>query len=182
MTDRACRYRGILVDGTAERVDLPMQPFVQCGLEPLAILATAVNEILLQSYDGVIRLFAATPADWHAAFTLRAVGGFLVSSERDKNGRAKAVLIESLLGNECRLAEPWPGEPVSVQAFGVAAQAIASVTLENGILSFPTGVGCTYVVRPTTEAELPPATRFAAEPNRGPKQYGEAVLGKPRDF
>ena len=50
ITDRASKYKQIGVAGAQRRIDAPTQPFLQCGLEPLSILAEAVNEMLLQSW------------------------------------------------------------------------------------------------------------------------------------
>ncbi len=44
-------------------------------------LPAVINECLIQSYNGIIRLFPNWPEDKDAAFkTLRAAGGFLISS------------------------------------------------------------------------------------------------------
>jgi hypothetical protein len=57
----------------------------------------------------VIRVFAAWPAEWEATFRLLARGGFLVTSGI-KDGKIEFVEIESRLGEECRLRNPWAGE------------------------------------------------------------------------
>ncbi|MCC6442097.1 MAG: glycoside hydrolase N-terminal domain-containing protein [Armatimonadetes bacterium] len=176
ITDRAVRYKNIPVRGTGRRINMPMQPFVQCGPEPLEILAAAVNEMLLQSYDGTLRVFPATPADWPAAFALRARGGFLVSGEKEKNAPPRYVLIESLLGRGCRLENPWPGREVAVTG---KDGKIASE--EGNPLIFSTRKGEKYLLYPADSAELP-RTVFTGQPNQGPKIYQEAVLGKARDF
>ncbi|MDD5705374.1 MAG: glycoside hydrolase N-terminal domain-containing protein, partial [Kiritimatiellae bacterium] len=75
------------------------------------MMSMFLNEMLLQSYDGVIRVFPAAPAgDGALCFhSLRAQGGFLVSSERRQN-RVPYVVIRSLLGNEVRIRNPFTGE------------------------------------------------------------------------
>ncbi|MCI0422556.1 MAG: hypothetical protein L0312_25610, partial [Acidobacteria bacterium] len=73
-----------LLDGrrTEERGFLPSRWFDMPDLEVGGILMTTINEMLLQSHDGVIRLFPARPDVWkNAAFRLRAVGAFLVKGE-----------------------------------------------------------------------------------------------------
>jgi alpha-L-fucosidase 2 len=178
ITDTAAKYPNIPVRGTDRHVDTPTQPFVQCGLEPHAILAEAVNEMLLQSYDGDIRVFPATPSDWPAAFTLRAIGGFLVTSEKDKGGVAKYVQIESTLGRECRLVNPWPDTNVTVERIGGVAPIVRR---EGDLLFFATERNALYMIRPADAKPSTPAT-FTGAPNPAPKRFQEAILGKARDY
>lgn len=173
ITDRAARYRNIRV--AERRIDMPTQPFVQCGLEPMGILGQAVNEMLMQSYDGKIRVFPATPADWPAAFTLRAVGGFLVASEIEAGHAPDYVLVTSLLGKECRVVSPWIGVSVVVQNVSGETQPVRGATLDRGVVSFPTARDATYLLRPAGSV-------FTARRSDKPKHYREATLGKDRDF
>ncbi len=171
ITDRACKYNNIW----------PTQPFVQCGLEPLGILAATVNEMLLQSHEGILRIFPATPDDWPAAFTLRACGGFLVSSEKDKGAAPRYVVIESLLGNPCRLVNPWPDRPAVVEQIAPSETPVET-TADQAALSFATTRGAVYLARVTDTPHPDLATRFTGRANKGPKRYQESSLGKPRDF
>lgn len=70
-----------------------------------------LNEMLLQSFDGILRVFpAAPPSEGPLCFhSLRAQGGFLVSAERRYN-LTQYVVLRSLLGNELRLRNPFVGE------------------------------------------------------------------------
>lgn len=70
-------------------------------------LPAVINECLLQSYNGVIRLFPNWPLDRRAEFrTLRAAGAFLVSAACDK-GEVQWVEIHSEAGGTLRLIVPW---------------------------------------------------------------------------
>ena len=66
--------------------------------------ATSIQDLFLQDWGGVLRVFPAMPSAWaDAAFDhLRAEGGFLVSAVR-RGGRTAWVRIESLAGEPCRL-------------------------------------------------------------------------------
>ncbi len=65
---------------------------------PLSAVTT-MNEMLLQSWNGVVRIFPAVPDSWkEASFDkLRAKGAFLVSAVR-KGGKTQFVKIKSLAG------------------------------------------------------------------------------------
>jgi hypothetical protein len=70
-------------------------------------LPAVINECLLQSYNGSIRLFPNWTEHHSAEFkTLRAVGGFLVSA-RVEHGEVLWIEIESLAGAICKLIIPW---------------------------------------------------------------------------
>lgn len=60
---------------------MPMWPFRHMDMEAGAVIAAAINESLLQSHDGVLRIAPAKFTDGKARFTLHAIGGFVVSAE-----------------------------------------------------------------------------------------------------
>ena len=71
-------------------------------------LPVVINECLLQSYNGVIRLFPNWPVNQSAAFEqLRAVGAFLVSAEYH-DGQVVRVKIMSEKGGNVKIYSPWP--------------------------------------------------------------------------
>lgn len=70
-------------------------------------LPVVINECLMQSYDGTIRLFPNWPLERPAAFhTLRAVGAFLVSASCAE-GRVGNVEILSEAGSPLKILNPW---------------------------------------------------------------------------
>lgn len=103
-------------------------------------LPVVLNECLLQSYDGVIRLFPNTTGLGPARFAnLRAVGAFLVSAWWD--GKAVSdVTLHSEKGVTARVANPWGTVPVRIQT-GAAVQ-----RLDGEVLTIPTAAGATYTL------------------------------------
>jgi alpha-L-fucosidase 2 len=92
----------------------------------------AINEMLLQSNDGLIRLFPCWPKDQDARFgTLRAVGAFLISAEL-KHGAIGGVTIVSEKGKACTLQNPWPGKTVRLVRNGKPAESVAGERLTLG--------------------------------------------------
>ena len=70
-------------------------------------LPVVINECLLQSYNGTIRLFPNWPLERAAEFTtLRAAGAFLVSASCAK-GSIEHVKIVSEAGGRLRVVTPW---------------------------------------------------------------------------
>jgi alpha-L-fucosidase 2 len=72
--------------------------------------AEAIHDMLLQSWDGTLRVFPAVPEEWReAAFhDLRAEGAFLVSAVR-REGRTSWIRVRSLEGEPCRIRTGWHG-------------------------------------------------------------------------
>jgi len=84
------------------------------GIENCSTFPNTINEMLLMSHNGVLRLFPVWPKDKDARFaTLRAWGAFLVSAEL-KGGVVRNVEIHSEKGRVCTLINPWPGRSVTV--------------------------------------------------------------------
>jgi len=73
-------------------------------------LPAVINECLMQSVGGVIRLFPNWPAGKSARFhRLRAVGAFLVSAATGPDG-VEWVEIQSEAGQQLRMIDPWTDE------------------------------------------------------------------------
>jgi len=85
--------------------------------------AAGLQEMLLQSYSGTIRIFPAVPVDWKdiSFKTLRAEDAFLISAER-KDGLTNSVTIISEKGGLCRLENPF--EKYEYELEGAAENAV----------------------------------------------------------
>jgi hypothetical protein len=67
------------------------------------MVPATINEMLMQSYEGVIRLFPCWNKKSDASFTnLRADGAFLVSAEL-KDEEISSIKIQSLKGRVCNV-------------------------------------------------------------------------------
>ena len=102
---------------------------------PYGMIPVSVNEMLLQTYDGVIRVFPCVPPvlDAHPVrfFRLRAFDGFAVSAERDK-GTTRRVMIESSSGKPCRMEVPADWREAGV-ADATTGRAIPFVTKQEKV-------------------------------------------------
>jgi hypothetical protein len=99
-------------------------------------LPVVINECLLQSYNGRIRLFPNWDKNTDAAFsTLRAVGAFLVSCKLS-GGQIRELTILSEKGKPCTVVNPW-GESATVTLIrnGKPAE-----TLQGNLITFKTAV------------------------------------------
>lgn len=106
------------------------------GVETSSTVPGAINEMLLQSYEGVLRVFPAWPKDRDAHFgSLRTYGAFLVSSELVK-GEVTELTIESDKGRDCTLENPWPGKTLTLYRNGRKAE-----RLTGDKVTFKTSIG-----------------------------------------
>lgn len=84
----------------------------------------AINEMLLQSHEGVIRFFPCWPQNMGARFgSLRAVGAFLVSAEM-KNNIVQHVTILSEKGKPLTIVNPWNNAKVQIYRNGKKAETL----------------------------------------------------------
>ncbi len=102
-------------------------------MENESIVPNAIQEMLMQSHEGVIRFFPCWPTNLDARFgTLRAYGAFLVSAQQH-NGVVAGVDIFSEQGQPCTIQNPWPGLPVAVTRNGLLGEVVSGTrfTLTN---------------------------------------------------
>ena len=118
--------------------------------------ASAIMDLLLQSWAGKIRVFPAMPGDWkNASFhQLRAMDGFLVSASRSA-GKTQWVSIKSEAGEPCTLkVTDWQGPLALSGNRAHDAREIApgewSIDLRKGeqVLIHPRGTEAIPVIRP----------------------------------
>ena len=103
-----------------------------------------IHSLLLQSQEGIIRLFPLWFPDKPASFRgLRAVGAFLVSASY-RNRAVEWVEIHSETGGLCRIVNPWPPGSVRIRNRSAATDATEQYTEVDGQITFATKSGETY--------------------------------------
>ncbi len=139
------------------------------SIEHLGCITTALQEALLQSVSPrpgepeIISVFPAWPQGWEASFRLLARGGFLVSSLKS-GGRVEFVEVESRLGEECRLRNPWARPCTLEEAGGLRRE------VQGQILHFDTKQGARYLIYPAGSPGPGPRP-VPPEPPAGPAVY-----------
>ncbi len=112
-------------------------------LEGNFAFAAGIQEMLLQSHTGIVRLFPAIPASWRdVSFRdLRAQGAFLISATMT-DGRVTEVTIDPTMGGTLKLANPFPAG-ASPHISGAV-----SATLDGGVWTIETRKGKPVRLRP----------------------------------
>ena len=99
------------------------------GIETCGGITAGINEMLLQSYEGVLRLFPCWPVNQDARFaSLRAYGAFVVSAELT-NAVVHGVSLRSEKGSPCTIDNPWPDCGVRLVRNGRQAESLAGERL-----------------------------------------------------
>ena len=113
------------------------------GIENCSGVPATINEMLLQSHRGVVRLFPVWPRDRPVRFgRLRTHGAFLLGSSLER-GVVGTVSLESEKGRTCRLQNPWPGRKVAVRRGGGRVD-----TILGDVLGIPTRPGELVTLEP----------------------------------
>eukprot|EP00039_Didymoeca_costata_P002978 m.64285 g.64285 ORF g.64285 m.64285 type:complete len:898 (-) comp11637_c0_seq2:36-2729(-) len=113
----------------------------------------AINEMLLQSWEGFLRFFPVWPLNESASFVgLRAVGAHLVSAAVD--GKTKTfsnISILSEMGSKCTILNPFASGNTGLKVIA-NGQTIPTTTVsirgQDGLFQWNTSVGETYNVVP----------------------------------
>lgn len=178
--DHLLRSNGLTAEETDHFINFCLatrQPlYYPCMMEFTGEMLAAVQEMLLQSYNGVMRVFAAVPnkerewghfmrhgrslqeyPDRHVDYKpwkdvrfdrLLAKGAFEVTAEL-KDEKLKFILVTSKAGGTAKITSPYLTEAFSVFCDGKHVAA----TWENGILSFETEAGKSYVVATSIDVD-----------------------------
>jgi hypothetical protein len=80
-------------------------------VEPDGVIADAVQEGLVQDYDGLIRIAPAVPPGWDVDGSVFVRGRTKVDVQV-RDGVAATVVIESGMDQELKVRDPWPGQRV----------------------------------------------------------------------
>jgi hypothetical protein len=109
-------------------------------------LPAVLNECMMQSYTGILRLFPNTTGLGRASFrNLRAAGAFLVSAAH--NGKTvESVTLFSEKGARAKLENPWPGRKIRVTPAG--RHQPLTISVKGNVVEFSTEPHEQYGIEP----------------------------------
>lgn len=111
----------------------PSWPFRHASLEALGVFTGAVNESLLQSHGGVIRIAPAIGKQQSARFTLHAMGGFEISAEI-VDGKIQWVFVSGLADQIAKIDNPWKKTAICENGIkvGVTTGSVVELRMKKG--------------------------------------------------
>ncbi len=168
--------------GTHQRRMVKTDDFTHFDFETGPILTMGVIESLLQSHEGVIRVFPAVKTGDRAAFLLYAEGGFRGGGEISPEGCV--VTVTALRAGSCLVCLPpfaaWREYRRTGDRFAEAPIAYADTGYETAIALNGLGEGDTVLFTTAPLAELVFEPQETSLPNADWKRCGGVALGSPR--
>ena len=148
------------------------EPYAEQG----AVVTTALQDALVQDYDGLLRIAPAWPSNWN-------VDGTVYIQHRGKvdvqivDGAPVTVAIQAGATAPIQLRNPWPGRQVQV----VDGHRTIVAPTTAATLTIPAHAGAAYLVEPTAH----PTTALPFAPVGGTsattyRQLGAATIGLPQ--
>jgi hypothetical protein len=145
-------------------------------VEQTGVVADALQESLVQDYDGIIRIAPALPPGWDFDGSVYVREKTRIDVQT-RNGSVTAVVIESGTPHTIRIRNPWLNESVDAVSADTG-KAVASGT--SPILEFTTVAGGVYIL----QRHAPNGAHLEAVdgiPATSAKRFGRVQIGLFRD-
>jgi hypothetical protein len=144
-------------------------------VEQVGVVAAALQEALVQDYDGTIRIAPAIPLEWDIDGSVYVRGKTRVDVQVRAGGVITAV-IECGTDQNLKVRNPWPGATVNVLSGKTGAAVVRAANVP--VLQFQGAAGTSYVL----ERVDAPITRFRFAAVTGaqaktPKHLGNVRIG-----
>jgi len=137
--------------------------------EQIGVVAAALQEALVQDYDGLMRIAPAWPRDWDADGTVYVQRNSKVNVQV-RQGTVMAVTFEAGYYGSLRLQNPWSGRAFQISEAN-GRQVIPEIT--RYIIKFEVERGTVYVMRSSGWV----METVAGRPASKPKSLGERSIG-----
>jgi hypothetical protein len=112
-------------------------------VEQTAVVADALQEALVQDYDGVIRVAPAIPPGWDFDGSVYVRGNTKVDVQT-RNGAVTNIVIEAGTSQPLKIRNPWPGKPVDVIS-GQTGKTVVTAAV-GPVIEFAGSTGASYVI------------------------------------
>jgi len=128
-----CLKNSFHVNGDQCKAGYSTMTYRPFTLEGNFAFASAIQEMLIQSHTGTIRLFPALPADWREVefHQLRTYGAFLLSAKLEE-GLVSEVVIQAEAGGQVLLQNPFNGAAFELDHHYKLDSGTISMILEKG--------------------------------------------------
>lgn len=141
-------------------------------VEQIGVLATALQESLVQDYDGTLRIAPAWPKHWDVVGTVYVQGKNKVDVEM-RNGVPVVIVLQAGSSGQIRLRNPWPGGLCAVVSEGSGSR----IEQGNGpTLNFAVEAGQAYLIQRSST----PSVRVTGTAGTEPRALGTRHIGLPK--
>jgi hypothetical protein len=151
------------------------EPYAEQG----GVVTTALQDALVQDYDGLLRIAPAWPRDWDADATVYIQHRGKVDVQIH-GGAVVTVALEAGADGAVAVRSPWAGQRVQVVSADQGRPRLVVPPTDANTFTVPARAGHSYLIEPvgtpTTSLPFAPVT---GTPATGPKQLGTAMIGLP---
>ncbi|MEE4542631.1 hypothetical protein V2S66_11715 [Streptomyces sp. V4-01] len=162
----------VYINGLA---DLGATVGTEAYIEQVSGVATALDEALVQDYDGTLRIAPAWPSGWDVSGTVSVQGGTKVDVQV-QGGTPVTVAIQAGSTRTQRVRNPWPGKSIQVVNGSGSGTVVSATTAAT--VDVPLTAGQSYLVEqvasPTTAL---PFAQVSGTPATAAKHLGTVQLG-----
>jgi alpha-L-fucosidase 2 len=176
-TERSARcangFTGCEHEGSAA-VD-PTTRTTEFYIEQSGVAADALQEALVQDYDGMIRIAPAIPPGWDFDGSVFVRGKTKVDVQV-RDGAPTTVALECGTSQVLKIRNPWPNQPIDVVAYPSGTKVVGGAT--GQVITFRGVEGSRYLVERQGWSTI--NLRFApisGAPTTSAKELGPAQLG-----
>ncbi|HTA93081.1 MAG TPA: hypothetical protein VK745_26060, partial [Polyangiaceae bacterium] len=139
-------------------------------------VAAALNEALVQDYDGLVRIAPAWPTAWNASGQVYIQGNSKVDVQV-ASGKVVLAIIEAGSSGSVSVRNPWGSETVSVVDGSTSQPVTTTMGTSANAFTFSTITGHWYVIAPSsTAASLQPIV-VTGTPATKAKTLGSETIG-----
>ena len=160
--------------GTATATDLNSRD-LEFYVEQSGVAADALQEALVQDYDGLIRIAPAIPAGWDFDGCVWVRGKTRVDVQV-RDGVPTTVVIESGIAQPLKVRNPWPNQSIDVVAGEAGTKVVDDAT--GSVLHFRALASTSYVIE---RHSIPAANQrfesISGTPASSAKRLGPVQLG-----
>lgn len=150
------------------------EPYAEQG----AVVATALQDALVQDYDGLLRIAPAWPSNWDVDGTVYIQHQGKVDVQM-RDGAPVTVAIQAGASAPIQLRNPWPGQQVQV-VDGAGAHRVIVPSTTAATLTIPARAGASYLVEPVAHPTTAlPFAPVGGTPATTYRQLGAATIGLP---
>lgn len=145
-------------------------------VEQVGVVADAVQNALVQDYDGLLRITPAWPRDWdvEGSVSIRHKGRVYIQFHQ---GKLVTVGIHAGDAQTIKMRNPWPGESIKVRN---AASGEESAHCTQQLCTFEASANTAYLVEPAASVSPLPFEQVSGVPASVPKSLGSRIIGLSR--
>jgi hypothetical protein len=143
-------------------------------VEQIGVLTTALNEALVQDFDGTVRIAPAWPSAWSVSGTVFIPASSKVTVQYQGGALAFAVLVSGSTGT-FNVANPWSGTQAVV--IDDAGQQVVAPT-SGATLAVSAQKGHSYLIKRSSDA-VPATVSVTGTAATAVKKLGSRAIGVP---